>query len=97
MKVVHGNRLSDGLEALRSLTGICALELSGNPLGEVPVEIRGLSVTDADARLASKVSDEDRLRLADVVIDTAGDLAHTHAQVDDLWESLPAMIAKVRS
>jgi len=61
------------------------------------VEIRGLSVTDADARLASQVSDEDRLRLADVVIDTAGDLAHTHAQVDDLWESLPAMIATVRS
>jgi dephospho-CoA kinase len=42
------------------------------------------------------VSDEDRLRLADVVIDTAGDLAHTHAQVDDLWENLPAILAAVR-
>jgi dephospho-CoA kinase len=52
------------------------------------VELRGLSGQDAEARIASQVSDEERLRLADVVIDTEGALEETLRQADALWERL---------
>lgn len=54
------------------------------------VELRGMTETDADARLASQVSDDVRLALADVVIDTAGSLDETLRQADDLWDRLSA-------
>ncbi|MGC0371017.1 dephospho-CoA kinase [Microbacterium sp. SLBN-111] len=46
---------------------------------------RGLSEADARARIASQASDDERLALADVVIDTTGDLDDTRRQVDELW------------
>ena len=52
------------------------------------VELRGLSEQEARARLASQVSDEERLVLADVVIDTSGALEDTLRQTDALWERL---------
>jgi dephospho-CoA kinase len=54
------------------------------------VEVRGLNERDAAARIASQVSDEERLQLADVVIDTAGTLEETLRQTDELWERLSA-------
>lgn len=61
------------------------------------VELRGLSERDAGARLASQVSDEARLAIADVVIDTDGALEDTLRQTDALWESLPAAVAERRA
>jgi dephospho-CoA kinase len=58
------------------------------------VDLRGLTEADADARLASQVSDEARLAIADVVVDTAGDLSDTLAQVDRLWAELPTLIER---
>lgn len=52
------------------------------------VELRGASERDARARIAAQVSDEERLAVADVVIDTSGSLAETLAQTDELWERL---------
>lgn len=52
------------------------------------VDLRGLSDAEAAARIGSQVSDDARLAIADVVIDTAGTLAHTLQQVDDLWQRL---------
>ncbi|CAH0149965.1 Dephospho-CoA kinase [Microbacterium sp. Bi128] len=49
---------------------------------------RGLSEADARARIASQAGDDERLALADVVIDTTGDLDATRRQVDELWERL---------
>jgi dephospho-CoA kinase len=57
------------------------------------VELRGMSEADAAARLASQVSDEARLAVADVVIDTAGSLDDTRRQVDELWDALPQLVA----
>ncbi|MCK6080485.1 dephospho-CoA kinase, long form [Microbacterium sp. EYE_5] len=54
------------------------------------VELRGMTPEDADARIASQVDDDRRLAIADVVIDTAGDLSDTIAQTDALWERLRA-------
>lgn len=57
------------------------------------VELRGMDEADAAARLASQVSDEARLAVADIVIDTAGSLDDTLRQVDDLWKTLPEHLA----
>ena len=58
------------------------------------VRLRGLSADAAQARLASQASDDARLRLADVVIDTSGALEHTLAQTDELWDSLADRVAQ---
>ena len=57
------------------------------------VELRGLTEADADARIASQASDDDRLAVADVVIDTAGTLDETLRQVDDVWRRLDEHIS----
>lgn len=58
------------------------------------VELRGLSAAEAAARIGSQATDEARLAVADVVIDTAGTLEHTRQQVDELWERLPELVAQ---
>jgi dephospho-CoA kinase len=52
------------------------------------VELRGMTREEASARIASQVPDEARLAIADVVIDTSGELAHTEEQVDELWDRI---------
>ncbi len=52
------------------------------------VELRGMDEAAASARISAQVSDEARLAVADVVIDTAGTLDETRAQTDALWERL---------
>ncbi|MGY3128978.1 dephospho-CoA kinase [Agrococcus sp. UYP33] len=52
------------------------------------VELRGMTEQDARARVASQASDERRLAIADVVIETDGELSTTLAQADALWERL---------
>ena len=54
------------------------------------VELRGLDPAEARGRVAAQVSDDERRRVADVLIDTTGTLAHTEAQVDALWDDLVA-------
>jgi dephospho-CoA kinase len=57
------------------------------------VELRGMTETDAAARIASQVPDEARLAIADVVIETAGSVDDTLRQVDDLWMRLGEHLA----
>lgn len=52
------------------------------------VALRGMAAEDARQRIAAQADDEERLRIADIVIDTAGTLDQTLAQVDALWERL---------
>lgn len=52
------------------------------------VELRGMSREDAERRIAHQTSDEQRRGVADVIIDTSGDEAHTFAQVDRVWHGL---------
>lgn len=52
------------------------------------VELRGMTIEDARARIASQVTDADRRAVADVVIDTSDTLEHTREQVDELWARL---------
>lgn len=57
------------------------------------VELRGMTAQDAAARIASQVSDDARLAIADVVIDTSGTIGDTLRQTDDVWDRLPGLIA----
>lgn len=52
------------------------------------VELRGMTADAAAARIAAQVSDADRRAIADVVIDTSGDIDFTVTQVDGLWERI---------
>ncbi len=79
--------------------GLAATVVVDAPL-EVAVarleRFRGISETDARARIARQASREDRLAIATRVIDNSGDLAALDRQVDALWRwlrSLPATTA----
>ena len=60
---------------------------------EAPAEVRlrrlvtgrGLPESDARARIAAQATDDERLALADDVVDGSGSLEHLGAQVDALW------------
>lgn len=58
------------------------------------VTLRGHTPEDAAARIASQVPDEQRLAIADVVIDTAGSLDETLRQADELWGRLTAPVSE---
>lgn len=52
------------------------------------VRIRGMRPADAEARVAAQAADEDRLAVAELVIDSSGTLEHTLEQVDDVWQRI---------
>ncbi|SKC51337.1 dephospho-CoA kinase [Okibacterium fritillariae] len=52
------------------------------------VRLRGSSEQDARRRVDAQASDEERLARADIVIDTAGSIAHTVQQADVLADKL---------
>jgi dephospho-CoA kinase len=54
------------------------------------VELRGMTRAEAEHRLNSQASDTERLAIADVVVDSDGELAETLRQADELWEKASA-------
>lgn len=54
------------------------------------VEQRGFDPLQAEARVDAQTGREERLRIADVVIDTDGSLGHTMSQTDALWSRIVA-------
>lgn len=50
--------------------------------------LRGMSDSDADARIAAQATDDRRLAIADVVIDTSGSIDDTLRQADEVWDRL---------
>lgn len=52
------------------------------------MEHRGMLESEALSRIQSQAPEEDRLKIANHVIDTSGDINHTYAQVDALWNQL---------
>ncbi|WP_417511327.1 dephospho-CoA kinase [Microbacterium sp.] len=52
------------------------------------VEVRGMAPEAAQERIDAQVSDEARLAIADVVIDTSGTMEHTLDQTDAVWAEL---------
>ena len=52
------------------------------------VALRGMAREEAERRVGSQASDEERRALADTVIDSSGTVEQTIAQVDALWPRL---------
>ncbi|WP_033213009.1 dephospho-CoA kinase [Kitasatospora phosalacinea] len=52
------------------------------------VALRGMAEDEARARMAAQASREDRLAVADLVLDNSGDLDRLTARVDELWREL---------
>ena len=51
---------------------------------------RGMDEADARARMANQAGRDDRVRLADHVIDNSGSVEHLRAEVDRVWQQLQA-------
>ena len=51
-------------------------------------DLRGMSETEARKRIAAQATREQRLAIADRVIDNSGSLARLAEQVEELWEEL---------
>jgi len=54
------------------------------------IDLRGMTREEATHRLNSQASDAERLAIADVVIDSDGELQQTLDQVDALWAKVTA-------
>ena len=52
------------------------------------VKLRGMSEEQAQARMAAQATREQRLAIADIVIDNSGSLSELDRQVGDLWAEL---------
>ena len=88
--VVHDSPLlvEQGLAAAYDVVVVvdCPGEVRLNRL----VEKRGMSATDARARMAAQATRDERLAVADFVLDNSGSRADLDAQVDQLWAHLLA-------
>jgi dephospho-CoA kinase len=58
---------------------------------------RGFERADAEARIRSQISRQERLREADYVLDNSGDRAALEVEVARLWEWLLAAAARRRA
>ncbi|MFB7664631.1 dephospho-CoA kinase [Kitasatospora sp. NPDC056138] len=54
------------------------------------VRLRGMTEAEARARMAAQASREDRLAVADLVIDNSGPLAELAPRVHEVWDRLKA-------
>ncbi|MEV0592242.1 dephospho-CoA kinase [Nonomuraea cavernae] len=57
-------------------------------------EHRGMAEHDAKARIAAQAGREDRLKIADIVIDNDGSLDALDARVDEVWDDLRSRAAR---
>jgi dephospho-CoA kinase len=72
-------------------TGLCGVIVVDVPV-DVAVErlvtIRNMDAVDARARIEKQATREDRIAIADKVIDNSGDMASLELQVTELWDWL---------
>jgi dephospho-CoA kinase len=67
---------------------VVVADADANTRVERLVTLRGLDRAEAERRVAAQASDEARRAVADVLIDTTGDMEQTIAQVDTLWDDV---------
>ena len=77
----------------KGLSGVVVVDIPTDLAVERLVAFRSMSKDDATARIAQQASREDRLAMADKVIDNSGDMESLSDQVEDVWQwalGLPA-------
>ena len=70
----------------RELDGLVVVDLAPNLAIRRLVEHRGFSEADAEKRIASQATREERLAVADLVIDNNGPISDLAREVDRCWE-----------
>jgi dephospho-CoA kinase len=76
----------------KGLAGVIVVDVDPEVAVERLVRHRGFSEDDARARISRQASREDRLAIADFVVDNSGDLTALRGEVDRCWQwimSLP--------
>lgn len=80
--LIAENRLSDGYDLVVVVDVPPRIQL------DRLVRNRGMSREQAQARMAAQASREQRLAIADIVVDNSGSLAELDRQVGELWGEL---------
>lgn len=58
------------------------------------IEGRGMTAEDADRRIAAQVSDDERVAVADVLLDGGGGKDDLRVEVDKLWAGVDAQLSR---
>lgn len=77
--------LAEGGRDRWPLDGVMVVDAPVEVVLERLVTLRGMDAASARARIAAQVSREERLSLADIVIDNSGDLVQLSMEVDRAW------------
>lgn len=83
--------LTESGQSSRGASAVIVVDVPPELAIERLVAHRGFDEVDAKARIASQAGREDRLALADFVIDNTGDLAALDAEVDRCWTWLQTL------
>jgi dephospho-CoA kinase len=89
--VVADIPLLDKFRSALPLNAIVVVDAPVETQVERLVRFRGFDDADARARIANQSTREERLAMADRVIDNGGDESMLAPQVDDLWKWLQAL------
>ncbi|CAA9246005.1 MAG: Dephospho-CoA kinase [uncultured Acidimicrobiales bacterium] len=85
--------LAEGGKARYGVGGVVVVDCPIDTALRRLVDIRGMDEEDARRRMASQATREERVAVADFVVDNSGDLAHLTSEVERAWawiQSLPA-------
>jgi dephospho-CoA kinase len=67
---------------------VCVIDTPIEVAVERLMSYRHFEKADAEARIAAQATREQRLAMADFVIDNSGDMAHLDAEVERFWSWL---------
>jgi dephospho-CoA kinase len=70
----------------KGLSGVVVVDIPTELAVVRLVEFRSMTNEDASARIAQQASREDRIAIADKVIDNSGDMESLSDQVEDVWQ-----------
>ena len=83
--------LAEGGSDRRGASAVIVVDLPPEVAIERLMTFRGFDRADAEARIAAQASRQDRLAMADFVIDNSGDLDALEAEVERCWGWLAVM------
>lgn len=83
--------LNEGDAQKRGAVGVIVVDCPPETAIERLVTHRGFDRADAEARMAAQASREERLGLADFVVDNGGDLAQLGAEIERCWNWLMSL------
>lgn len=86
--------LVEGDAEKRGAKGVIVVDCPVEVAVERLMTYRGFDRADAEARMAAQLSREERLALADFVVDNGGDLEQLDAEVDRCWRWLETLAAE---